>query len=90
MSVPLRGGPVAMLAPTAKRRATIVTSDGVVLAVWTGGADDDYAILSVPLAGGSVQTLASAPGLTGSRGSTITPHIFIDAEGTKRVPLAGG
>lgn len=92
MSVPLGGGPVATLAqlPT-NAGAPIVTSGRVVLpAPVNTDAGETYSILSVPVAGGSALTLATVPTRVSGLGADGQTVFFIDQEGTKSVPLAGG
>jgi hypothetical protein len=91
MSVPIHGGPVTTLArlPFNLNRTPIVTSERVVFPVSTGTGTDDV-ILSVPVAGGSMVTLASVPNGASGFGADSQTVYFIDQQGTKRVPLAGG
>ena len=60
MSVPLRGGPVATLARLPNDGLPIVTSEGVVLAVPTGGVGGALAgpLLRIPASGAPVVTMA--------------------------------
>jgi hypothetical protein len=96
MRVPVGGGSVATLASlpggpsnVSQGIEPVVTSASVVFHYIAGdGTYED--IVSVPIPGGSARTLATSSGRVFGFGVGGANVYFIDAAGTKSVPIAGG
>ena len=96
MRVPIRGGESELVAPVVGGSAIggqtfAVTASNIVFGqVGESEGGNGGAIVSTPLTGGVTKIIASTVGAPGAILSDVDNVYFVDGEGTKRVPRAGG
>jgi hypothetical protein len=96
MRVPIRGGSVVSMLPLPtypnlilQANDLLVTSTHVIVH-YPSGSENDESILSVPKGGGCPTTLATSSGEIEGFGGGEPSVYFVDQEGLKGVPAAGG
>ncbi|MGO9834713.1 MAG: hypothetical protein ACLP1X_10885 [Polyangiaceae bacterium] len=90
MSAPIQGGAIRTLARLASDPDEILVTPSYIVFPDRTGNEFNETLLSVPIGGGSVITLASSSNVFTSVAVDDQNVYFIDGEGTKSVPLAGG
>jgi hypothetical protein len=90
MSVPIRGGSVRTLARLPQDPDSILVTRSYIVFADRAGNEFNETLMSVPIAGGSPITLASSSTVFGGVAADDQTVYFIDQDGTKSIPVAGG